>query len=304
MRTFSLILVLSTVCSAATLLVAAPSHATFKGANGLLVYQRQVGKHAQLFTVRPNGRGTRQVTHLADSDALSPAWSPDGNRIVFARDFAVGTPKEHLDIETINADGSGLHAFGLHGLNGDPVWSPDGRRILWLHAGGFAISNADGSGLRQVRVGGDNGSPTFSPDGKRVAFRRSLGGHGGAIYVVNSDGGGLKRLTMSPRGLADKIDWSPDGSRIVFSSPEFGPPASSNVYTIRVDGTGLVQLTHDRGGAINNGADSWSPDGQKIAFVSNRTGIYEIYVMNADGTGVSQLTRGSESHRAAWGTHP
>jgi WD40-like Beta Propeller Repeat len=50
--------------------------------------------------------------------------------------------------------------------------------------------------------------------------------------------------------------------------------------------------------------DSWSPDGRKIAFVSNRTGTYEIYVMNADGSGVSQLTRGPEAHRAAWGTHP
>jgi TolB protein len=65
-----------------------------------------------------------------------------------------------------------------------------------------------------------------------------------------------------------------------------------------------VQLTHSRGGKVNNGADSWSPDGKKIAFVSNRGGVYQIYVMNADGSNVTRVTRGAEAHLAAWGTHP
>ena len=47
-------------------------------------------------------------------------------------DFAVGTKREHLDIYTMNADGSGLRAFGLKGLNAGPIWSPDGRRIFWV----------------------------------------------------------------------------------------------------------------------------------------------------------------------------
>jgi TolB protein len=117
-------------------------------------------------------------------------------------------------------------------------------------------------------------------------------------------GTGLKRVAFSKKSMADKIDWSPDGSRIVFSMPAFGPPLSSNVYTIRPNGSGLTQLTHDTGGKINNGADSWSPDGQEIVFASNRAGAYQLFVMNADGSGVTQLTRGKvESHFAAWGTH-
>ena len=64
------------------------------------------------------------------------------------------------------------------------------------------------------------------------------------------------------------------------------------------------QLTHDAGGKIHNGFDSWSPDGRKIAFASDKTGTYEIYSMNADGTHVTQITRGPEAHLASWGTVP
>ena len=280
--------------------------ATLQAKNGLLVFQRKVGIHIQLFTIRPDGTGTRQVTHLTDSDALGGEWSPDGTRIVFARDYAFGKPSEHLDIEVIDADGGNPHAFGLDGLNGWPAWSPNGKTILWLRAPGLALANPDGSEMRLVKVPGDNSSPSFSPDGKRVALRRDVGG-GTAIYVVNVNGTGLRRVAFSRKGMADKIHWSPDGSRIVFSMPEFGPPLSSNVYTIRPNGTGLTQLTHDTGGKINNGADSWSPDGQKIVFASNRAGAYQpyqLFVMNPDGSGVTQLTRGkAESHFAAWGTH-
>jgi TolB protein len=269
--------------------------------NGLLVFQRQIGKHVQLFTVRPDGRGIRQVTHLPDSDALGGEWSPDGRSLVFARDYGLGTKKEHLDIETIGADGRHAHAFGLEGLNGWPIWSPDGERILWVRAPGLALANPDGSDVQLVRVPGDNSTPSFSPDGKRVVLRRDVPG-GVGIYVVNVDGTGSKRIVLSKKGIADKISWSPDGSRIAFSMPECGSP-SCNVYTIRPDGTGLRRLTHDTAGKVNNGVDCWSPDGRKIAFASDRDGTYQIHVMNADGSGVTQLTHGAESHFAAWGTH-
>src|SRR5204862_8027750 len=129
-RKTTLSAVATAAAAAALALVAvSQSRATFGGSNGLLVYQAQVGKHIQLFTIRPDGTGARQITRLKDSDALNASWSPDGKRIAFARDYAVGTRREHLDISTVNVDGSGLHGMGLRGLNGDPSWSPDGRII-------------------------------------------------------------------------------------------------------------------------------------------------------------------------------
>src|SRR5213080_3953670 len=161
---------LVTTAVAACLVAIPPSSATFSGVNGLLVYEAQVGRHTQLFSIKPDGTRARQLTHFRDSDALNPSWSPDGNRIAFARDFAVGTRHEHLDIYTMNADGHGVRAFGLRGLNAAPIWSPDGTRI------------------RLIRLAGDYINATLSPDGQRIALIRYAGGHRAGIDVVNVDG--------------------------------------------------------------------------------------------------------------------
>jgi Tol biopolymer transport system component len=306
-----------TLVAAAAVLAfsAAPSTATFHGTNGRLVYRVQVGKHSQLFTVGADGTDARQITHLTDSDATWPAWSPDGARIAFERDFG-----SRAVIYTMSADGSDLRALRVAGISGEPSYSPDGSELTFGRfmpgkEASIWIMSASGSHLRRVTTnplpkndgcGGcaGQGSSVFSPDGKHIAFTWVKGAHSAAIYVVGTNGKSLHRLTPFGRGLADKIDWSPDGTRIAFASPEFGRPGQSvNVYTIRTDGTRLQQLTHERGGTVNDALDSWSPDGTQIAFVSNRAGgPPEVYAMNADGTNPTQLTRGRETHLAAWGS--
>lgn len=305
MRTLARTCALAGAGLTALALAGVPAAATYRGTNGLLVYQAEVGKHVQLFTVQADGHGQRQITHLPDSDALSAAWSPDGSQIAFARDYAEGTRKEHLDIFTIDADGGGLHGMRLTGLNGDPTWSPDGSEILWVRPGGFGIASADGTGLQTIHVSGDLGSPTFSPDGTRIAFLRALPKGARAIFIVRANGSHPQRVLTSSKGLGDKIDWSPDGSRIAYSSPAFGEVknVSTNVFTIRTNGTGRRKLTHASGGTINAGLDSWSPDGKQIAIVDSESGTNQIYAINADGSGLRPLTHGPESHLAAWGSH-
>jgi len=264
----------------------------------------------------------RRLTDFADSDALWAAWSPSGKQIAFERDVYTGVVVNRAAIYTINADGSGLRSLTAKGLNGAPSWSPNGKLIVFstLQFGKQAtvsVMTANGGRVRKLlttplpckrcyEVG--LGSATFSPDGKRIAFIWHKKPFPlAAIFTMNASGGGLKQVTpWQNGGVTDKIDWSPDGSRIAYSSPGIGdrPGVSSNVFSVRPDGKGVVKLTNSSGGKINNGLDSWSPDGTKIAFVSNRSGTYEIYTMNANnGSGVTQVTRGPEAHRAAWGTH-
>jgi TolB protein len=313
-----------TVLAVGAVTLAVPySWATAPGTNGALAYDAKIGKHYQLFTSKADGSSPRQLTHFGDSDSVWAAWSPSGNQIAFERDVYTGVFVSRAAIYTMNADGTGLRALRPTGFNGRPSWSPDGKRIVYstLQYGKQAtisVMAANGTGARAVmsiplpektfqeKEGKGLGSPTFSPDGKRIAFVWGRKPITAAIFTMNAGGGGLKQITpWSKGGLSDKIDWSPDGGRIAFASPGLGdaPGISANVFTVRPDGTRIVKLTNSSGGKIHNGLDSWSPDGTKIAFISNRAGTYEIYVMNANGSDVNQVTHGPEAHRAAWGSH-
>lgn len=285
------------------------SRATFDGPNGRLAFQKPVGGHTQVFTVNADGTGLKQVTRFKDSDGDVPGWSKDGLHLVFDRHFDPGGPTERLVLYTARADGSRLTALPQAGTGAvEPTWFPDGRHILFVSypSGRLMVINADGRGPRSAGVPGPGGNTCVLPDNRHIALLRPKttdGDSASAIFVAGLHGHGLKRI--SPWGTyADKIDCSPDGGRIVFSQPGFGEGgASSNVFTMRVDGSDVVQLTRDTGGKIDNGADSWSPDGSKIAYVSNRSGAFQIWTINADGTEPTQLTKGAEAHRAAWGRY-
>jgi TolB protein len=291
--------------------LAAPSEATFRGKNGWIVYAAQVGRFEQLFTVRPDGSGRRQITRFTDSAGGSLShWSPDGSRIVFTRRWDPDGPNEREQIYVANADGSNLQPIDLPGVEPiQPTWFPDGRRILFLDLAStptFKIVNADGSGLREAGMPPFGDSACVFGDGKRVAvFRPRRPGNDEilAIFVVRLDTRRATRIT--PWGsYTGTLDCSPDGTRIVFGKPAFGPPKSANLFTIRTNGTGLKQLTHLSGGTVNNNPNSWSPDGTKIVFTSNRGGRTDrvLFIMNADGSAVRQLTRGA-ARFASWGTH-
>jgi Tol biopolymer transport system component len=294
---------------AGALAVAPSSQATFRGPNGRLVFQKVVGSHNQLFTVRPDGSDLRQVTSFTDSDGEVPGWSKDGSRLVFNRHFNPDSPQEKLILYTARADGTGMHALKKAGTGAvEPTWFPDGKHILFVSypEGRLKLINADGTGLRSAGVPGPGGNSCVLPGNKRIALLRAKSVNDdsvSAIFIAGLYGHGLKRI--SPFGTyADKIDCSPDGRRIAYSAPAFGEGGqSSNVYTMRIDGSAVAQLTHDADGTVNNGLDSWSPDGTKIAYVSNTSGEYQIWTMNADGTGAAALTNGTEAHRAAWGAN-
>jgi TolB protein len=281
------------------------ARATAPGPNGLIVYQATVGKHTQLFTVKPDGSGVRRLTRFRDSDAVHASWSPDGTRLIFERDFA-----KHAGIYTISVDGTDVQSLTPKGLDqGLPAYSPDGSTIVFdrpsPNEDALWLMNAEGGGVRRLTHNRSaDSSPVFSPDGTKLAFVREVTALQSAVFVINADGSSQRQLTPWHFNVSSKLDWSPDGSQIVISSPQTDRPGPSNVYTIRSDGTGLKQLTHETKAGVHDLADGYSPDGKKIIFAKTvNGGPFQVYVMNADGTGVRQLTHGVDAHWASWGRH-
>jgi Tol biopolymer transport system component len=231
--------------------------------------------------VNADGSGRRNVAREWGLDGL-PVWSPDGRKIAFMRSWG-----NDGDIYVMNADGSGLRRLTRNdgpGWAWIPVWSPNSTKIAFSRVvpppkppyrkawkSEVWIMNADGSAQRRLARGWPS---AWSPDGQEIAFT-GVGKPG--MYVMNADGSGQRRLNTENFRSAT---WSPDGQEILFSRPERGSRGKlSDIYVMNADGSGQRKLSE-------RGHDPrWSPDGEKISFVSSRDGSYEIYVMNSDGSG-------------------
>jgi TolB protein len=140
---------------------------------------------------------------------------------------------------------------------------------------------------------GNDYGPTWSPDGAKVLFASDRAG-GRDVYVINVDGTGEQRLTTN--GLSDIAVWSPDGSKVAHSQST-GPNGEMDIFTMNPDGSNPVNITND---PSSDDMPSWSPDSARIAFMSYRAGgAAQIYVANANGTGVTQLTTDAEGDNEA-----
>jgi Tol biopolymer transport system component len=227
---------------------------------------------------RPDGALDRKEPAQDRRATPAPSSGRDGRRRDRRRVLVVAVAALVVVVGTASAFATVRALFGsARTAYQVPVWSPDGRRISFLRhhwddngrrSTDVYVMNADGSGLRKLTDALDpsrDGNPILSPDWRKIAFwrnpcdavRGTCKGNS-TIYVMNADGSGKHRLA---RGGSV---WKVNGQR------QWGR-----------DGDGLA----------------WSPDGRRIAFMSDRDGNFEIYVVNADGSQERRLTREPEFDR-------
>ncbi|MBP3832580.1 MAG: TolB family protein [Bacteroidaceae bacterium] len=182
-----------------------------------------------------------------------------------------------------------------------PNWTVDGKWIIYNSNGLIYKLAADGKGevglINTEYVVRCNNDHVLSADGKSIAVSSSPSPTGGTslIYTLPLEGGTPKLVT--PWGPSYLHGWSPDGKTLAYCA--FRSVATgADIYTISVNGGEEKRLTTAEG--LDDGPE-YSPDGKHIWFNSVRTGLMQVWRMNADGSEQTQMT--FDETRNAWFPH-
>jgi len=232
---------------------------------------------------------------LTEGDAAQPSWSPAGGRIA----YWYWSTEGRGDIATIPAaGGTPVRITSEDSTDWNPVWSPDGKYIYF--------SSDRGGSMNLWRIAVDEktgkvlGAPESVPTPSRYAFSVSFPRDGKSLMYVRYESlsniqsvpfdASAGKVTGEPawvtRGFtgASHPQRSPDGERYVARWPRL---TQEDIAIFDKDGSNWRALTDDK---FQDRRPRWFPDGRRVAFSSDRSGVNQIWSINADGTGLQQLT--------------
>ena len=185
-------------------------------------------------------------------------------------------------------------ATALGGGTGQLAFSSTRSGIPQLY-----LVNADSTDLTQLTIMEQGAcQASWSPDGSQLVFISPCLGRAdfyetiyneSSLYIINADGTGLDQLTAAP-GSDFEPAWSPDGSKIAFTSVRGG---FRQIYSLDVETREVTLLTNTTS-AIESSQPAWSPDGTKIVYLVKRVGAYQVWSMNANGQEAVQITRSGQ----------
>lgn len=254
----------------------------------------------EIFIMDYDGRNQRPVT-AHKTISLSPAWSPSGDAIAYTSFFS-GRPGLYL-VQLPSGNKKGIVTDGS--LNVNPSFSPDGSRIAFTRSVGdgnpeIFVCDRDGGNLRQLTNSrGIDTSPAWSPNGRDIAFTSSRGGTP-QIYAMDAEGANLRRITFEG-SYNDGADWHPDGTKIIYSS------RTGNRFDVVMADVVTHETRRLTAGPASNESPTFSPDGKRIVFartLGNGAGRTQVFVMDADGGNLRQLTSQGNNWAPAWSGYP
>lgn len=249
-----------------------------------------------LFVAFEENRTALKLLDLARSSVLDltevgfevpqASFSPNGDKILFVKKIA-GRRQIHI----MNTDGSGEQNLSNNNYDEfDPTFSPEGSKIAFVNnrngIKSIWIMNSDGSNPKLATdQKGNDGHPSFSPDGKSLVFHSFRNGSNN-IYLAHPKKNSVKALYESK---ANNIEpqFLPDGIKILFLSNERGMKYQ-DVYTYDFKEK-ITKVVSNHINFINQNPQ-FSPDGKKIVFESVKFNDAEIYIVDADGQNLINLT--------------
>ena len=232
---------------------------------------------------------------LFKGDAVHPHWSPHGSRIAY---WGLSGEGGQRDISSIpSTGGEPVRLTSDPAVDWNPIWSPDGKHI-------YFSSNRGGSmNLWRVPVDENSGKATGNAEPVTSPSRWS------GFLGVSQDGKNLIYTSLERRSNIQKLPFDPESETItgppvavtqgsrVYEFPEVSPDGEwiafrsigqqEDIYLCRNDGSEIRKLTDD---AFRDRGPTWTPDGKRIVFYSDRTGRYQFWSIHADGSGLQQLT--------------
>ena len=249
----------------------------------------------------------RQLTDVRESRAglhLAPAISPRGDKLVFISNKSLYNDiylASAINGEIISKLVEGERSADFESLrffSTSISWSPDEQYIAFPAKVGardalYIMDVRKKKVIRRIKVNLDGAtSPSWSPDGSKLVFVGLQGGQSD-LYVVDAAGGNLRALTRDRYTDRDPV-WSPDGRKIAFSTDR-GDVTDFRTLTFGYQqlalydlATGEVEKIPDQIG--KSISPQWSADGRKIAFISNRTGVSNIFIRDMESGETYQIT--------------
>jgi len=250
-----------------------PASAVVPGANGRLVFSRQICSNEEdpcWEIVVANATDTEETVVAGPyprgvwDDHFVANWAPDGRSVIFMADLGAGQA-----IWQVNADGSNFHKV-------------------------FAAPASPGRAASGPETFLDDG-PAFTPDGRAIIFTRCCLRTGYSLWRIDADGGNLRIVTREPIGAksdapSDNLPQvSPDGRQITFHRNNCQPDGCHGIRIASVDVAGgqFREITPE---GLDAQIPNWSPGGDRIVFESFSDGGVDVWAVNRDGSGLTQLT--------------